>query len=72
MQIQPTQLKALYAMLPQVGVDTKVRSARLAYVNGFRLAWGLAPITSFNDMTAEEAAKFQRAVHAQTNKERQQ
>lgn len=72
MQIHPTQLKALYAMLPQIGCNTKDRAVRLAYVNGFRLAWGLAPINSFNDMTAEEAAKFQRAVHAQTAKERQQ
>jgi hypothetical protein len=45
---------------------------RIAYVNGFRLAGGLAPINSFNDMTAEEAAELQRAVHAQAAKERQQ
>ena len=71
MQIHPTQLRALYAMLPQIGCNTKDRATRLAYVNGFRLAWGLPPINSFSDMTAEEASKFQRAVHHQTNKDRQ-
>jgi hypothetical protein len=72
MQIHPTQLRALYAMLPQVGCNTKDRATRIAYVNGFRLAGGLAPINSFNDMTAEEAAELQRAVHAHKEKERQQ
>lgn len=61
-EIHPTQLRALFAMLRQQGVDTGNKPVRLAYVNGYRLAHGLPRVESFNHMTAEEAAQLQRAL----------
>lgn len=57
--MQPSQRRALFKLMPQFGCPTEPREQRLAWINGWRVAFGRKPVESMNDITDKEAAHMQ-------------